>query len=146
MLNAASQYASTLKFCRSYTVQCKSTLSKGASIGREIAAVQIEPSPCEDAAIGVYYALNHITLGQLVSNCILKTDSILAFVVWFIVGTVIMVILHVIIHKILLPGSNLQEEIVHDGNWGAAIVYGIIPLGVTVYINTFLPYTCENMT
>ena len=99
-----------------------------------------------NAAIGVYYALNHITLGQLVSNCILKTDSILAFVVWFIVGTVIMVILHVIIHKILLPGSNLQEEIVHDGNWGAAIVYGIIPLGVTVYINTFLPYTCENMT
>jgi uncharacterized membrane protein YjfL (UPF0719 family) len=99
-----------------------------------------------NAAIGVYYALNHITLGQLVSNCILKTDSILAFIVWFTVGTAVMIFIHILIHRLLLPGSNLQEEIVRDQNWGAAIVYGVIPLGVTVYINTFLPYTCENQT
>merc|ERR1711871_297488 len=99
-----------------------------------------------NAAIGVYYALNHITIGQLVSNCILKTDSLLAFFSWFVFGTIIIVALHVLIHKILLPGSTLQQEIVVDRNWGAAIVYGVIPLGVSVYINTFLPLTCENLT
>jgi uncharacterized membrane protein YjfL (UPF0719 family) len=100
----------------------------------------------KNPAIGIYYALNHITIGQLVSNCILKTDSLLAFGVWFVTGTLVMLFIHVFVHKVLLPGSNLEQEIKLDRNWGAAIVYGIIPLGATVYINTFLPYTCENST
>ena len=100
----------------------------------------------KNPAIGIYYALNHITIGQLVSNCILKTESLLAFGVWFVTGTLVMIFIHVFVHKVLLPGSNLEQEIKLDRNWGAAIVYGIIPLGATVYINTFLPYTCENLT
>merc|ERR1711871_159733 len=100
----------------------------------------------KNPAIGIYYALNHITIGQLVSNCILKTESLLAFGVWFVTGTLVMIFIHVFVHKVLLPGSNLEQEIKLDRNWGAAIVYGIIPLGATVYINTFLPYTCENST
>ena len=97
-----------------------------------------------NVAVAVYYALNHMTLGQLIATCIIRTDSLLAFVSWVATGTVVIILLHVVVQKILLPGTNIKNEIWEQQNWGAALVYGAIPLSVAIYVNTFLPNTCEN--
>lgn len=99
-----------------------------------------------NVAMGLYFAMSHINIGLIISNVVFKSDSILAFFVWVIVGTVGMLLLRVFIYHFVLPGSSLHKEIVEDHNWGTALVYGIIPIGVSIYLNTFLPNTCENST
>ena len=90
--------------------------------------------------------MNHINIGLIISNVVFKSDSILAFFIWVIVGTTGMILLRNFIFRFMLPGHSLNHEIVIDQNWGSALVYGIVPIGVTIYLNTFLPNSCENMT
>ena len=97
-----------------------------------------------NVAVAVYYALNHVTLGQLIATCIIRTDSLLAFGVWIVLGAVVTCSLQIVIQKIVMPGTNVKNEIWEQQNWGAAVVYGMVPLSVAIYLSTFLPNTCEN--
>ena len=97
-----------------------------------------------NVAVAVYYALNHVTLGQLIATCIIRTDSLSAFGVWIVLGAVVTCSLQIVIQKIVMPGTNVKNEIWEQQNWGAAVVYGMVPLSVAIYLSTFLPNTCEN--
>ena len=97
-------------------------------------------------AAAILFGLQNVTIGSIVSNSISKSDSLLAFVVWFLFGGVAVYLLQIAIDKIVFPNQTLAHEVKADRNWGAALVCGAIPLGVSFVLNTFLPSTCDNTT
>ena len=65
-----------------------------------------------------------IAIAILLSGFIIRYDSLLGFVAWFIASLFFLTISRYLVDKILLPGSLLDEEISGDQNWGAALVEG----------------------
>jgi len=108
------------------------------SFGEEIAN--------NNAAAALFFGLNKITIGMFLSNAIMKTDSVLAYVVWFTLGTFILISTQFAIDRLVIPGSQLGYEIKHDKNWGASLVVASMVMAVTTILNTFLPETCQNLT
>ena len=83
---------------------------------------------------------------MFLGNSIVKTESVLAYVVWFSLGSFVLVSLSWAIDRLVIPGSELSYEIKTDRNWGAALVVTSMAMGCTFIINTFLPETCDNTT
>ena len=40
--------------------------------------------------------------------------------------------------RLILPGEALNKEISGDKNWGAALISGVISVGLAFLLNTFL--------
>ena len=40
--------------------------------------------------------------------------------------------------RLILPGEALNKEISADKNWGAALISGVISVGLAFLLNTFL--------
>ena len=100
----------------------------------------------DNEAAAVMFGMQKITIAMFLSNSLLKTDSLLAFAIWFTVGTAVLFFMNWIIDQTVLPSSQLSKEVKMDKNWGAALVVTGMTMGVTFILNTFLPETCMNDT
>ena len=100
----------------------------------------------DNAAAALMFGMNKITLAMFLSNAVVKTESVLAYCVWFSLGSILLLSLSWAIDKIVIPGAALGLEIKKDQNWGAALVVTCMAMGITVIFNTILPETCDNTT
>jgi len=100
----------------------------------------------DNAAAALFFGMNKITIGMFLANAIVKTDSVLAYCVWFTLGAFVLLMLEFAIDRLVIPGSQLGFEIKQDRNWGASLVVASMVMGVTTILNTFLPETCQNLT
>lgn len=100
----------------------------------------------DNPAAALMFGMNKITIAMFLGNSIVKTESVLAYVVWFSLGSFVLVSLSWAIDRLVIPGSELSYEIKTDRNWGAALVVTSMAMGCTFIINTFLPETCDNTT
>jgi uncharacterized membrane protein YjfL (UPF0719 family) len=78
----------------------------------------------DNVSAGVAFGASMIAIAILLSGFIVRYDSLLGFLAWFIASLFFLVISRYIVDKVLLPGALLDEEISKDQNWGAALVEG----------------------
>ena len=90
----------------------------------------------DNASAGVAFGMTLVAVGLLLSDFILKSDSIPGFVVWFFLSALLLLTFRYLFDKIILPGQLLDEEISKDKNWGAAIVEGSMAIIVAFLINS----------
>ncbi|MCB9932239.1 MAG: DUF350 domain-containing protein [Planctomycetes bacterium] len=90
----------------------------------------------DNVAAGVSLGLNLVAVGVLISQFMLKSDSLPALGVWFLGGTVVMLVMRVMTDKVILPWSKLDKEIAADRNWGAAAVEGAVVIGTAYLVSS----------
>lgn len=78
----------------------------------------------DNASAGVAFGASMIAIAILISGFIVRYDSLLGFVAWFIAGLFFLIVSRYVVDKLLLPGALLDEEISRDQNWGAALIEG----------------------
>lgn len=116
------------------------TLSGSNAISGFNAAAEIKN---RNVAAGTLWALQTISLGAIISNAVLKSDSIVTFFVWSLLGTLLLLLVRIFVDKLIIPAQRLSKEVKEDKNLGAAILVGGISLGFAVFLNTFLPDRCN---
>merc|ERR1711865_504625 len=101
-----------------------------------------------NGAAGVAFGLAIVAIAIVVAAPIRKTDSVLTFWVWFVLGSILLVFVRVLIDKVILPGESLDDEIQRKqhnsthGNWGAAVVEGGILVVAALMVGVLLPDVC----
>ena len=93
-----------------------------------------------NVAAGISYGLVLVSIGLLTSNTVLKSRSVVAFLVWTVLGFGILTASHLAIDRLVLPMQKLAVEIVDDHNWGAALLHGVVTLGIVICVNSFYRY------
>jgi uncharacterized membrane protein YjfL (UPF0719 family) len=93
----------------------------------------------DNAAAGVGYGMNLVALGILISEYLKVYDSVLGLAAWTALGAIALVICRYIVDRFFLPGDLLDDEIKHDRNWGAALIEGVIAIGLALILTqTFI--------
>ncbi len=82
----------------------------------------------DNISAGVAFGASMIAIAILLSGFIIRYDSVLGFLAWFVASLFFLTISRYLVDKILLPGALLDEEIRQDQNWGAAILEGGIAI------------------
>jgi uncharacterized membrane protein YjfL (UPF0719 family) len=82
----------------------------------------------DNVSAGVAFGATMVAIAMLLSGFILRYDSLLGFLAWFVASLFFLIVSRYLVDKILLPGSLLDEEISADQNWGAALVEGGIAI------------------
>ncbi len=82
----------------------------------------------DNVSAGIAFGASMIAIAILLSGFIMRYDSLLGFLAWFVASLFFIIVSRYIVDKILLPGSLLDEEISRDQNWGAALVEGGIAI------------------
>ncbi|MBW2553742.1 MAG: DUF350 domain-containing protein [Deltaproteobacteria bacterium] len=88
-----------------------------------------------NASAGVAFGITLVAIGLLLSDFIVKSDSLVGFAVWFFLSAFLLVINRYLVDKIILPGQLLDEEISKDQNWGAALVEGGMAVMIAFLMN-----------
>ncbi len=57
-----------------------------------------------------------------------------------VLGFGILTASHLAIDRLVLPMQKLAVEIVDDHNWGAALLHGVVTLGIVICVNSFYRY------
>ncbi len=78
----------------------------------------------DNISAGVAYGSSLVAIAILLSGYIMRYDSLLGFVIWFVLSVFFLVVSRYIVDKFIIPGSLLDEEISKDQNWGAALIEG----------------------
>jgi len=86
----------------------------------------------DNVSAGVAFGLSLTAISIILSGYIMFYDSLLGFLVWFVMGLFVLVVSRYIVDKLILPGSLLDEEISRDHNWGAALVEGSVAIGIAL--------------
>ena len=89
----------------------------------------------DNASAGVAFGITLVAIGLLLSDFIVKSDSLVGFAVWFVLSAFLLVINRYLVDKIILPGQLLDEEISKDQNWGAALVEGGMAVMIAFLMN-----------
>ena len=89
----------------------------------------------DNVAAGVAFGMSLVAIGVIISHIITLTDSLPAFLVWFVNGVALIVLTRVLVDKIVLPKHKLDHEISHDRNWGVALVEGGSAIMIAFIIN-----------
>ncbi len=89
----------------------------------------------DNVAAGVSAGLTLIAIGIIMSHSIIISNSIPAFIVWFINGSFLILLSRFIVDKLILPKHRLDDEIAEDRNWGAALIEGGSAVIVALLIN-----------
>ncbi len=88
----------------------------------------------DNAAAGVALGGNLIAFGLLLEFFLTRYDSLLALAIWGIAAAVLLMIVRRIVDKLLLPGTQLDNEIRKDQNWGAALIEVASAIGISLLI------------
>jgi len=78
----------------------------------------------DNISAGLAFGANLIAIAVLLSGFIIRYDSLLGFIAWFVLGLFFLIVSRYLVDKFLLPGALLDEEISRDRNWGAALIEG----------------------
>lgn len=93
----------------------------------------------DNAAAGVGYGLTLVALGILISRYLFAYDSIIGLFVWTCISAIVLVLCRHIVDKFFLPGDLLDNEIQKDRNWGAALIEGVVAIGLALVLtSTFI--------
>ena len=90
----------------------------------------------DNIAAGTSFGLSLVAIGLLLSNAISRSDSLVYFIIWFVVGSVLLVIARFITDKIIFPHHKIDDEIKKDRNWGVSIIEGVIAITVVLLLNS----------
>ena len=74
------------------------TLSGSNAISGFNAAAEIKN---RNVAAGTLWALQTISLGAIISNAVLKSDSIVTFFVWSLLGTLLLLLVRIFVDKLV---------------------------------------------
>ena len=88
----------------------------------------------DNAAAGVAFGMTLIAIGILLSNYLMKYDSLIGLALWFIIGAFFLLVCRYLVDKAMLPGSLLDDEIQHDRNWGASFIEGASAIGLALIL------------
>lgn len=86
----------------------------------------------DNISAGVAFGLSLTAIAILLSGYLMSYNSILGFLLWFVIGLIVLLASRYIVDKLMLPGSLLDEEITNDQNWGAALLEGSIAVGIAL--------------
>ena len=89
----------------------------------------------DNVAAGVSFGMTLTAVGVLLSGYILKYDSLIGLLVWFVIGAFLLLVARYLVDKLILPGTLLDEEISQDRNWGAALLEGTIAIALAFILN-----------
>lgn len=90
----------------------------------------------DNAAAGIGFGLTLIAIGMLLSSFILKHESLIGLIVWFIIAAILMPICRFCTDRLLLPHAKLNDEISRDRNWGVALIEGISAITIALILGT----------
>ncbi len=82
----------------------------------------------DNVSAGVAFGAGLVAISLLLSGFIVRYDSLIGFVVWFVLSLFFLIVSRYIVDKFILPGSLLDEEISQDQNWGAALIEGSVAI------------------
>lgn len=77
-----------------------------------------------NAAAGVSFGMTLVAIGMILSNSVMFSMSVIAFVAWFVLGGILIFIMRALVDIVILPSHKIAEEITKDQNWGVALVEG----------------------
>lgn len=86
----------------------------------------------DNISAGVAFGLTLTAIAILLSGYIMRYDSFIGFVVWFVLSAFFLTVSRYIVDKLILPGALLDEEISQDQNWGAALVEGGVAVALAL--------------
>ncbi len=89
----------------------------------------------DNVAAGISFGMTLTAVGVLLSGYILKYDSLIGLLVWFVIGAFLLLVARYLVDKLILPGTLLDEEISKDRNWGAALLEGTIAIALAFILN-----------
>jgi uncharacterized membrane protein YjfL (UPF0719 family) len=90
-----------------------------------------------NAAAGIKWAANLVSLAIVSSSPTEKTSELASFGAFFGIGAVGLLLFDQLISRIVIPG-NLNEEICRDQNWGYALIASSILLSVSMSFEALL--------
>ncbi|MGJ8640471.1 MAG: DUF350 domain-containing protein [Opitutaceae bacterium] len=90
----------------------------------------------DNIAAGVGFGMSLTATGILLSGYLMKYDSFIGLALWFVIGAFLLMVCRYLVDKILLPGSELDEEISRDRNWGAALIEGSSAIGLALVLTS----------
>lgn len=90
----------------------------------------------DNIAAGVAFGMSLTATGILLSGYLMKYDSFIGLALWFVIGAFLLIVCRYLVDKILLPGSDLDEEISRDRNWGAALIEGSSAIGLALVLTS----------
>jgi len=89
----------------------------------------------DNAAAGISFGLTLVAVAILLSGHLLRSDSLIGFIIWVPLSMVLLLISRCLVNKALLPHSSIDEEIAIDQNWGVALIEGGVAIGTALVIN-----------
>lgn len=96
-----------------------------------------------NVAAGLSIALHQVAVSYIVAAAIDINDAVPTVVVAAAIGWCIIFITRYFVDLVLLPGRSLNEEIVEDHNYGAAMVVGGAELSVAFILPSFFVWVCD---
>lgn len=91
-----------------------------------------------NAAVGIFFGLNMASFGILMAGAVTQSGSLLTLVVWTALGGALLCVGRLLCDKLFFRHKTLMNEMMHDQNWGAALISGATSVGLAVLLNTFL--------
>ncbi|MCF6311972.1 MAG: DUF350 domain-containing protein [Verrucomicrobiales bacterium] len=88
-----------------------------------------------NAAAGVSFGMTLVAMALLLSGYLQNNDSLLGFAAWIPLSLILLFISRFAVDKIVLPQSDINEEIAKDQNWGVALLEGSVAIGIALILN-----------
>ena len=86
----------------------------------------------DNEAAGIVFGTNLIAIGILTSGYIKGHESLIGLALWIFVCIIVLSANRFLVDKFILPGSKLDDEVVRDRNWGAALIEGLGSIGIAL--------------
>jgi len=97
-----------------------------------------------NTAAGISGGVTLVALAVAMSYAILYYTSLLVVLPISLLSVVVLMLLRAVVDKLILPGDNLDSEIVNDKNWGAALIEASVALGIALISNMYVPQPGAN--
>jgi len=89
----------------------------------------------DNSAAGVAFGLSLVAIGILLSNPIQKSDSLVYFGIWFVIGAILIILCRIVVDKLIFPDHKIDNEISKDKNWGVGLIEGAISIVIVLLLN-----------
>ena len=87
-----------------------------------------------NVAVAISYGLSLVATGHMLAYAVSQTASLVVLAAWFVGSTVALHCYRWLFDKIMLPGHDLNHELVRDQNWGVALVEGCLVVVLARFI------------
>lgn len=88
----------------------------------------------DNAAAGLSFALALTAISILLSEYLMKFQSLPGLAVWFVISAFFLIATRILVDWLILPGATVDQEIGRDHNWGVALIEGAAMIGLSFII------------